>query len=74
VTVAILVTTGCATVKTKCIPIELPQPPIVPLISAAEMDHVRQDVYEKLVERDAMQAAHINTLHDIADAHNKACN
>lgn len=65
---------GCATkIVTRCIEIELPPAPLVPLISAQDMDHVRQDVYEKLVERDALQAGHINTLHDIGDAHNRAC-
>lgn len=64
---ALILSAGCGTTKTVYVqePLPLPDRPNVPTIKGEELECLSDEAYAKLVERDALQFAHIKRLEAI---------
>lgn len=65
-----IILASCATTVTT-LELLIPGKPVLPTIQASELSCLSQETYEKLVERDVKQSAHIDRIHEIIDRVNK---
>ena len=69
-TISIILVSGCTSVEYLYPELPLPEPPLLPAMSAAELECVSADTYEKLLLRETRRKNDADTLRAIIIEHN----